>query len=111
MKITNPTDDELNHAFAKNVIGLFVHPDSGRWIPPGLHPMFNVASIPPLLSFVSSADAVLPWLKPFKWRMVTCDGGYVVRLNPGDNEHRAVSDNLGVNILASVRAKGSVNAP
>lgn len=57
MKLTNPTDDELNAAFAEKVAGYTMH------LAPGCE--WRRKEIP---HFTTSADAVLPWLEKFGWK-------------------------------------------
>lgn len=58
MKLTNPTDDELNATFAEKVAGLR-GPDDYR-----SRELWEKLKNTP---FVTSADAVLPWLEKAEW--------------------------------------------
>jgi len=60
MKLINPTDDELNAAFAVAVAG-YVQREGGWEIPP-----MRVIWTEPL-DFTRSMDAVLPWLNAPGW--------------------------------------------
>lgn len=71
MKLTNPTDDQLDAAFAEKVAGWTVIRQSilggqyiSRWCPPNTPDAFNLLALdtkPP--RFTQSFDAVLPWLE------------------------------------------------
>lgn len=85
MKLTNPTDDELNAAFAEKVAGwkrVVTHEISffdtngiscGKMAVPSLIEAFErnglILREPP--RFTQSADAVLPWLE--KWPLWSAD--------------------------------------
>ncbi len=85
MRLLNPTDDELNAAFAEKVAGwrakgtecVLLYENghcreidkSGKWTGLGR----------PIESFTKSADAVLPWLEKHTWRgcsYSTIDGAH-----------------------------------
>lgn len=80
MKLTNPTDEQLNAAFAEQVCGW-----KWRTFPDGACPEIkhwrdvygNIVSIHwPKYSFTTSADAVLPWLEKRQWvRVELCAFG------------------------------------
>lgn len=57
MKLTNPTDDELNAAFADIVYGRRCE-KCGKF-----HDKYNEGVNEDSLKFTDSADAVLPWLE------------------------------------------------
>lgn len=61
MKLTNPTDAELNAAFAEKVAGMEIVGLARMWIRSGSN---GHAPIP---HFTTSADAVLPWLEKTAW--------------------------------------------
>lgn len=71
MKLTNPTDDQLDAAFAEKVAGwkmlrqeLFGTHYIPRWCPPNMPDAVNMLALdtkPP--PFTRSMDAVLPWLE------------------------------------------------
>lgn len=67
MKLINPTDDELNAAFAEKVAGWFRAERLGKQVlydPEGGHVLIGDTRCMP--QFTHSADAVLPWLE--RWR-------------------------------------------
>lgn len=66
MRLINPTDAELNAAFAEKVaeITVLVRPDWGCT----LNYDHGDGIIRPLPLFTTSADAVLPWLEKHTWR-------------------------------------------
>ena len=70
MKLIDPTDDELNAAFAEKVAGWtrFFSENLGAALfhPPGLPDAANVNKRFEVPRFTQSADTVLPWLE--KWR-------------------------------------------
>lgn len=107
MKLLNPTDDELNAAFAEKVAGWTR--TALYFYPPGLPNSMNVNQAFPLPPFTTSADAVLPFTKGLKWTSTTTDGGYVVRINPGFNEAVAVNKDFAAALaIALLRAHGVV---
>lgn len=79
MTLTNPTDEQLDAAFATEVAGWTEHRQMildkhfiTRWAAPGTPLGFNVLALstePP--KFTPSMDAVLPWLE--KWRSIEID--------------------------------------
>lgn len=65
MKLTNPTDGELNAAFAEGVAG-WTRTNDGFWRSPDM----AVGDDPKLfvdVQFIASFDAVLPWLLKTAW--------------------------------------------
>lgn len=74
MKLTNPTDDQLNAAFAEKVAGWInqgkakgVPALNNRWVLP------DRSLVEGPLQFMRSADAVLPWLsKQILWDAQDC---------------------------------------
>ncbi len=74
MKLINPTDDQLNAAFAEKVAGWVnqgrakgVPALEHRWVLPD-RSIRSFGKLCPPMNFTSSADAVLPWLEKFTWR-------------------------------------------
>lgn len=75
MKLTNPTDDQLDAAFAIEIVGykmlrqeMFGTHFVPRWCPPGTPDAVNMLALdtkPP--GFTRSFDAVLPWLEKHEW--------------------------------------------
>lgn len=112
MKLINPSDDELNAAFAEKVAGWFIHPDCGRLCPPNLPPAFNLGALPGVPAFTRSFDAVLPWLeKDGAWAMDWCpiisnrDAAYKVWIRKKGVE--ALGPSLPrAAVLALLRARG-----
>lgn len=74
MKLLNPTDDELNIAFAKNVCGWYQDISLEKemfWASRGW------ATTRKLPAFTTSADAVLPWLdRHYSWHIEKAIKGY-----------------------------------
>lgn len=67
MKLTNPTDDQLNAAFAEKVAGWFRTERLGKQVlydPEGGHVLIGDTRCMP--SFTTSADAVLPFVSKLK---------------------------------------------
>lgn len=71
MKLTNPTDGELNAAFAEKVVGM----QPGEWLSIAQQPHeVRRNYIGPGYNYCRSMDAVLPWLKecPYQVEMLYC---------------------------------------
>lgn len=65
MKMIDPTDDELNAAFAEKVAGM----KPCGWTTANCGP--SVTHYPSRSDFTTSADAVLPWLSGHQWSATT----------------------------------------
>lgn len=70
MKLTNPTDEQLNAAFALNVAGWRFNAPFD-WYPPSYNSYCDPLDAPE--SFTQSADAVLPWLNAPGWLWAACN--------------------------------------
>lgn len=104
MKLTNPTDEQLNAVFAEKVAGMRFDPDEGWRCKDGFS-----TTAPDYNDFTRSADAVLPWLDRVGW---TCDNSYdeVVRIwgHRGRSEHFIHTDKSfpRAAVIALLRARG-----
>lgn len=92
MKLIDPTDDELNAAFAEKVAGWFKCERLGREVyydPEGGHVLPHE-----LPRFTQSFDTVLPWLekwrdRPYLYRMLQIDAthdGWEVKMAQPDRD-------------------------
>jgi len=127
MKLTNPTDDQLNAAFAEKVAGWhnLKHGVYGSGAPerePSWHgtPPQRKAGIWGIPRFTNSANDVLPWLE--KWRMlrdvdrsvginlaINCARHWHVKLNDEqDDDYFASADTISrAAVIALLRAHGA----
>ena len=80
MKLMNPTDDELNAAFAEKV--------AGWWLWPGYRDQWcDGTEDRGKARFTTSFDAVLPWLG--KWRTIAIDWDRIAGLwSVGVGQHK-----------------------
>jgi hypothetical protein len=111
MKLVNPTDDQLNAAFAEKVAGWLRAERMGKEVlydPEGGHVLIGDTRCMP--SFTTSADAVLPWLaKTGRWQ---CDYGRPHALGyriyfPQNSDGEAASESFArTAVIALLRAHG-----
>jgi len=113
MKLLNPTDDELNAAFAERVAGWTcrtVDDLSGE----RTYQRPDGANIVMERVFTQSADAVLPWLeKRFRWECDFTGTGYQVWVSEMPPGPRKMADCVGSDktfpraaVIALLRAHG-----
>lgn len=113
MKLTNPTDDQLNEAFAVEAARLVKYVDSfglPRWGPPDLPAAFNLLSLPHHPPpFTTSADAVLPWLEKHRFE-ATYWNGWRIRIicweEKGENMFADDKSLPRAAVIALLRANG-----
>ncbi len=108
VKLLNPTDDQLNAAFATEVAGWFRTERLGKQViydPEGGHVLIGDTRCMP--KFTRSFDAVLPLLDTIKWHVTTMDGGFtfVIR-GPGPNATCTHPELATAAVLALLRANG-----
>ena len=104
MKLINPTDDELNAAFAVAVAG-YVQREGGWEIPP----MRAIWTEP--LDFTRSMNAVLPWLERTDWYAENLSHGrfgtVLVEINQPEKAITAEASSLPrACVIALLRANG-----
>lgn len=97
MTLTNPSDAELDAAFAERVAGWVPHRQMildkhfvTRWAPPGTPEAFNLLALdtsPP--AFTDSMDAVLPYLERLGWRGTSNRAGSTCAATIEVNSHEA----------------------
>lgn len=124
MKLTNPTDQELNEAFALHVakwtFSLVENPSrpGARWWSDENGSLVDTLSDPDFNIFTTSADAVLPWLE--KWReddpdyractmSLSSDGCYHVELRGFDEPNQYAKHAILAKVIVAVllRANGA----
>ncbi len=128
MKLTNPTDEELNAAFAEKVAGEKVehgeyyhdHPPTGRWMTGGsgpgvIHPNDGMGGgFYRCIGYCSSVDAVIPWLEKASFDAQitysdTCCNWVVILLQrfTGQKSYRGESESFAkAAVIALLRAHG-----
>jgi len=106
MKLTNPTEYELNDAFAEKVAGWYR--ENGIWFSirdDGLKVFEGETA-----RFTDRADKVLPWLEkwPKHWQAGNVNaGGPPIWVSLGDKDNASVADTIAhAAVIALLRAHG-----